>query len=81
MPPKLPVPEGDRCNLLTAHQEVVKEAGQSALQCLSVLPMWLFPSPGSSSCESTRPSTRNLKDLPDQEIADCPRVLNPWTSL
>ncbi|MEQ2273305.1 hypothetical protein XENORESO_002362, partial [Xenotaenia resolanae] len=61
MPPELPVPEGDRCNLLTAHQEVLKETGQSELQYLSVLPMWFIPSPGSSPCESTSPSTRNLK--------------------
>ncbi|MEQ2196130.1 hypothetical protein XENOCAPTIV_024579 [Xenoophorus captivus] len=47
MPPVLPVPESNRCNLLSPHQEELKEAGQSALQCLSVLPMWLFPSPGS----------------------------------
>ncbi|MED6256555.1 hypothetical protein ATANTOWER_028795 [Ataeniobius toweri] len=47
MPPVLPVPESNRCNMLSTHQEELKEAGQSALQCLSVLPMWLFPSPGS----------------------------------
>ncbi|KAK5604380.1 hypothetical protein CRENBAI_018586 [Crenichthys baileyi] len=41
MPPELPLPEDDRCYMLTAHQEELKEAGQSALQCLSVLPMWL----------------------------------------
>ncbi|MED6242629.1 hypothetical protein ATANTOWER_007513 [Ataeniobius toweri] len=55
MPPELPVPEGDRCYQFTAHQEELKEAGQS------VLPMWLIPSPGSSPCPRTTPSTRNLK--------------------
>ncbi|MED6246773.1 hypothetical protein ATANTOWER_023317, partial [Ataeniobius toweri] len=59
MPPELPVPEVDRCYQLTAHQEELKEAGQSALQCLSVLPMWLISSPGSSPCST--PSASNLK--------------------
>ncbi|MEQ2293483.1 hypothetical protein AMECASPLE_033918 [Ameca splendens] len=47
MLPELLVPERNRYNLLSTHQEELKEAGQSALLCLSVLPMWLVLSPGS----------------------------------